>query len=52
MSRYIHISYQYSQNCFKALYRSFTECCFVEDEGDVIFYKNKEGVSSRQLARD
>ncbi|KAF8955033.1 hypothetical protein BDZ97DRAFT_1907949 [Flammula alnicola] len=35
---------------FYALYRSFTECQFIEDEGDIIFYKNKEGVAVRQLA--
>ncbi|KAJ7157276.1 fatty acid desaturase-domain-containing protein [Mycena filopes] len=35
--------------CFRALYRSFTECAFVEDEGDIIFYKNKKGESVRFL---
>ncbi|KAJ6473895.1 fatty acid desaturase-domain-containing protein [Mycena sanguinolenta] len=36
--------------CFRALYRSFTECAFVEDEGDIIFYKNMKGESVRFLA--
>ncbi|KAJ7167150.1 fatty acid desaturase-domain-containing protein [Mycena crocata] len=30
-----------STNCFRALHRSFTECTFIEDEGDIVFYKNK-----------
>ncbi|TFK32699.1 fatty acid desaturase-domain-containing protein [Crucibulum laeve] len=35
---------------FYALYRSFTQCLFVEDDGDIIFYKNKDGVAARVLA--
>ncbi|KAJ7628802.1 fatty acid desaturase-domain-containing protein [Roridomyces roridus] len=38
--------------CFRALYRSFTECAFVEDEGDIIFYKNMKGESVRFLQAD
>ncbi|KAJ6474779.1 fatty acid desaturase-domain-containing protein [Mycena sanguinolenta] len=38
--------------CFRALYRSFTECAFVEDEGDIIFYKNMKGESVRFVATD
>jgi omega-6 fatty acid desaturase (delta-12 desaturase) len=34
---------------FRALYRSFTQCCFIEDEGDVIFYKNARGEQQRFL---
>jgi len=41
-----------STNTFRALYRTFTECCFIEDEGDIIFYKNKNGETSRVLAED
>lgn len=37
---------------FYALYRSFTECIFIEDEGSIVFYKNRYGVASRQLAED
>ncbi|KAF9459136.1 fatty acid desaturase-domain-containing protein [Collybia nuda] len=32
-----------------ALYRSFTECLFIEEEGDIIFYKNKHGVAVREV---
>ncbi|KAI0694106.1 delta-12 fatty acid desaturase [Cytidiella melzeri] len=39
-----------STNSFRALYRSFTECCFIEDDGDIVFYKNKDGKAQRQLA--
>lgn len=38
------------QNSFVALYRSFTECVFVEEEGDIVFYKNNQGEAARQLA--
>lgn len=38
------------QNSFAALYRSFTECVFVEEEGDIVFYKNSRGEAARQLA--
>jgi hypothetical protein len=37
------------QNTFYALYRSFTECIFVEEEGNVIFYKNKSGKATREV---
>ncbi|KAG6834999.1 hypothetical protein H0H93_005702 [Arthromyces matolae] len=33
-----------------ALYRSFTQCLFVEEDGDILFYKNKYGKSARELA--
>lgn len=38
------------QPTFYALYRSFTECIFVEEEGDILFYKNKDGVAQRKVA--
>ncbi|KAL0945988.1 hypothetical protein HGRIS_012266 [Hohenbuehelia grisea] len=38
-----------STNSARALYRSFSECCFIEDEGDVMFYKNKNGRAAREL---
>ncbi|KAI0080452.1 hypothetical protein K474DRAFT_1637709 [Panus rudis PR-1116 ss-1] len=41
-----------STNSFRALYRSFTECCFIEDEGDIVFYKDKNGKAQRVLAKD
>ena len=39
-----------SQNSFYALYRSFTECVFVEEDGDIIFYKNARGEAAREVA--
>ncbi|KAG6840653.1 hypothetical protein C0991_005332 [Blastosporella zonata] len=41
-----------STNTFRALYRTFTECCFIEDDGDVVFYKNRDGKAARVLAPD
>ncbi|KAF5337897.1 hypothetical protein D9757_010317 [Collybiopsis confluens] len=41
-----------STNTFRALYRTFTQCCFVEDEGDIVFYKNKDGKAAREFAPD
>ncbi|ESK86228.1 delta-12 fatty acid desaturase [Moniliophthora roreri MCA 2997] len=38
-----------STNSFRALYRSFTECCFIEDEGDIVFYMNMNGQTARSL---
>jgi hypothetical protein len=38
------------QNTFRALFRTFTQCCFIEDDGDIVFYKNKDGKASRVLA--
>ncbi|KAF9078312.1 fatty acid desaturase-domain-containing protein [Rhodocollybia butyracea] len=32
-----------------ALWRSFTQCAFIEDEGDVLFYKNWYGESAIEL---
>lgn len=40
------------QNSFRALYRTFSQCCFVEDDGDIVFYKNKDGKSVRVLECD
>ncbi|KAL7284144.1 hypothetical protein ACG7TL_001425 [Trametes sanguinea] len=46
-------NYNYdSTNTFYALYRSFTECVFIEEEGSIVFYKNKYGLSARELASD
>ncbi|KAI0635236.1 fatty acid desaturase-domain-containing protein [Trametes polyzona] len=39
-----------STNTFYALYRSFTECVFIEEEGSIVFYKNKHGVAAREVA--
>ncbi|KAF8880016.1 fatty acid desaturase-domain-containing protein [Infundibulicybe gibba] len=34
---------------FYALYRSFTQCLFIEEEGDIVFYKNKYGNAAREV---
>ncbi|KAF8182679.1 delta-12 fatty acid desaturase [Pholiota molesta] len=41
-----------STNTFRALYRTFTQSCFIEDDGDIVFYKNKDGKVARVLAAD
>ncbi|KXN84107.1 Delta(12) fatty acid desaturase, partial [Leucoagaricus sp. SymC.cos] len=44
-------NYNYdSTPSFYALWRSFTQCLFVEEEGDIIFYKDKNGNAARQVA--
>ncbi|OSX63288.1 hypothetical protein POSPLADRAFT_1168809 [Postia placenta MAD-698-R-SB12] len=44
-----HYNYD-STNTFFALYRSFTECVFIEEDGAIVFYKNKHGHSQRDVA--
>jgi omega-6 fatty acid desaturase (delta-12 desaturase) len=45
-------NYNYdSTPTFYALYRSFTQCLFIEDEGEIIFYKDKHGVAQREVAQ-
>ena len=39
-------------NMFVALYKSYKSCRFVEDEGDVIFYKNAQGKAARRVVYD
>ncbi|KAJ3492010.1 hypothetical protein NLI96_g281 [Meripilus lineatus] len=39
-----------STNSLYALYRSFTQCIFVEDGEDIVFYKNAKGDAQRVLA--
>ena len=36
------------QNVLLALWRSFTQCVFVEDEGDIVFFKNQKGDAVRE----
>ncbi|KAF7336670.1 Acyl-lipid omega-3 desaturase (Cytochrome b5), endoplasmic reticulum [Mycena venus] len=43
-----HYNYD-STNTFRALYRSFTQCRFIEDDGDIAFYKNKDGEAARTV---
>lgn len=41
-----------STNVFRALWRSFTECVFVEDDDNVVFYKNMQGEAAREVIAD
>ncbi|KAH8102903.1 delta-12 fatty acid desaturase [Cristinia sonorae] len=41
-----------STNTFKALYRSFKQCVFVEDVGGILFYKDRTGKLCRQTHHD
>jgi len=34
---------------FYALWRSFTQCLFIEEEGGIVFYKNKHGEVAREV---
>jgi hypothetical protein len=34
------------------VYRAFTQCYFVEDDDEVVFYKDQKGRQGRQLARE
>jgi len=38
-----------STNTFRALYRSFAQCEFVEDEGDIVMWKNRNGEVARRI---
>ncbi|KAF7312378.1 Fatty acid conjugase [Mycena indigotica] len=46
-----HYNYD-STNLMWALYRSFTECRFIEDEGDIVFFKDSAGNSTRLLCTE
>ncbi|KNE87543.1 hypothetical protein PSTG_19072, partial [Puccinia striiformis f. sp. tritici PST-78] len=37
------------ENCYKSLWRCYTQARFVEDEGDVVFFKNAKGQAARRL---
>lgn len=36
-------------NTYRAIYRNFTECQFIEDTGDIVFYRNKQGKPTRRM---
>ncbi|KAI9458739.1 delta-12 fatty acid desaturase protein [Boletus coccyginus] len=43
-------AYSYdSTGVWRALWRSFVECVFVEDTGDILFYKNSTGAAQREV---
>ncbi|KAI0080451.1 hypothetical protein K474DRAFT_256833 [Panus rudis PR-1116 ss-1] len=45
--------YNYDSTCsIYALYRSFTQCLFIEDEGDIVFYKNAKGQAQRVVSEE
>ncbi|KAJ6526664.1 fatty acid desaturase-domain-containing protein [Mycena capillaripes] len=43
-----HYNYD-STNTFYALYRSFTQCLFIDDEGEIVMYRNREGKTAREI---
>ncbi|KAF9044726.1 hypothetical protein BDZ89DRAFT_1058819 [Hymenopellis radicata] len=46
-------SYNYdSTPSFYALYRSFTRCLFVENDADIVFYKDRYGKAARVVQQD
>ena len=50
IKRVLKDEYNYDPgSSFYALYRSFTECCFIEDDGAIVFYKNRDGKQQRYL---
>ncbi|OJT09190.1 hypothetical protein TRAPUB_14363 [Trametes pubescens] len=42
----------HAQPTLYALWRSFTQCTFVEPDGDVVFFKNQRGEAMREYRRD
>ncbi|KAL0071161.1 hypothetical protein AAF712_001721 [Marasmius tenuissimus] len=49
LKAFIGTHYAYSQKpVFKALWDNYNDCQFVEDEGNVLFYRNKKGQAIRQ----
>lgn len=51
LKAFIGEHYNYSDKpVFKALWDNYNDCQFVEDEGDVVFYRDKEGKSVRRPA--
>ncbi|KAL6308656.1 fatty acid desaturase-domain-containing protein [Sparassis latifolia] len=44
LKEFLGNQYHYDETpIFRALWRSYNDCQFVEDEGDVLFYRNKKG---------
>ncbi|CAL1704006.1 unnamed protein product [Somion occarium] len=51
LQQFIGDQYHYSNKpVFKALWESYNRCQFVEDEGTVLFYRDKQGRSQLRLA--
>ncbi|TFK53232.1 hypothetical protein OE88DRAFT_1626954 [Heliocybe sulcata] len=52
LKEFIGEHYAYSNKpVFSALWHNYNECQFVEDEGDVLFYKNRKGEAVRRPAQ-
>jgi len=48
LKQYLGQNYcQSNENMLISLYKSFSSCKFVEDEGDVVFFKNARGLAKR-----
>lgn len=53
LKQFIGEHYAYDgRSPFVVLWEIYNECQFVEDEGDVVFYKNKKGEAVRRPAED
>ncbi|KAJ7066579.1 delta-12 fatty acid desaturase [Mycena amicta] len=46
-----HYNYD-STNMYRAFWRNFTQCIFIEDEGEILFFKNRSGETQREFALD
>ncbi|KZT22919.1 hypothetical protein NEOLEDRAFT_1180500 [Neolentinus lepideus HHB14362 ss-1] len=52
LKKFIGDHYAYSDKpVFKALWHNYNECQFVEDEGDILFYRNRKGQAVRRPAQ-
>ncbi|KAL0945986.1 hypothetical protein HGRIS_012264 [Hohenbuehelia grisea] len=52
LKNFIGEHYNYSEEpVFKALWNSYNKCQFVEDEGDILFYRDKLGKAVRRPAK-
>ncbi|EOQ98848.1 hypothetical protein E3P92_03562 [Wallemia ichthyophaga] len=48
LKTYLGPHYNYSdENFFVSLYKTYRDCVFVEDQGDIVFYKDSRGRASR-----
>lgn len=53
LKEYLGPHYHFSNDNFiVALYKSYRDCVFVEDKGDIVFYKDAKGRASRVPATD
>ncbi|KAF8876348.1 fatty acid desaturase-domain-containing protein [Infundibulicybe gibba] len=53
LKAFIGDHYAYSdKNAFKALWDNYNKCQFVENDGDVLFYRDKKGQATRRPANE